>query len=224
MRVAVNPPLGSMGTDQMLGVGDEARIQQRTGKSRVDAARRRRVMRDDNRRPCMGHVQRAVEPGGVALKQLCRVVRHEERIRCLAQALAQSNAAEVAHQALRLDDCGGAFGAVAEQPEVGPQRAAEKAHAVDDDGVVVQHMDLGAFAKLLHFCSGDIDAAAVELVVAQHVDDGLFQPQRPLRRLARRCNVACQYDHVSVVQRCVERAESNVQVRQDVEFHGAVLS
>ena len=56
---------------------------------------------------------------------------------------------------------------------VGPQRGADKAHAVDDQGVAVEHGDAQLFAAGAQAQPGGIEILVVELMVAGHQDHRL---------------------------------------------------
>ena len=66
-----------------------------------------------------------------------------------------------------------------------------------------------------------VDAAAVELVIPGHVENGLRETRRPGNRLARPGDVARQDDDVGVVSGPLERLEAEMQIRQDIQFHGS---
>ncbi|MOA24671.1 hypothetical protein D3C78_1453610 [compost metagenome] len=67
-------------------------------------------------------------------------------------------------------------------------------------------------------------AAAVELVVARHVDHGLAQAQRPGCGFLGAGYVAGQDDDIGVGAWRFHGLVAQVQVRQDVELHGGDLS
>jgi hypothetical protein len=85
-----------------------------------------------------------------------------------------------------------------------------KQHAADDDFVVVEHMDMGSGAEPLQLSEGTVEAAAVELVVAEHVDHKLVEAQGPARRLSRAGDVSRQDHQIGIVARPVHATDAEV--------------
>lgn len=69
MGMTVNPQARATLAQEVLGIGNEAGVEQRVGEPWVDAPARRSVMGDDDRRAVMGRVEPVIEPGRVALEK-----------------------------------------------------------------------------------------------------------------------------------------------------------
>ena len=205
-----------MRPQQVLQVGHEAGVEQRIGEPRVDAAGRWRVVRDHHRGTGVDAGQPGVEPCRLLPEQRDRVVRREEIVR----GFTDTDPAEVAQEPPGCVLCGRALRRVVRQLEVRPESGAEESHAVDDGLAVVEHMHLRPLTQALELVEGALDAAAVELVVAGHIEDRLVEPHGPLCRFAGPRDVAGEHDRVRIVDRPLHGTKPQVQVGQDVQLHG----
>ena len=113
--------------------------------------------------------------------------------------------------------------AFAEQGEVGPQDAAEEAHAIDDDLVVVQDVDVLRRLRLQFLDQSQV--VMVELMVAGHVDHRPVREPgfRPAQAFQADTDITGQDHDIGIGCRRLEVLEFDVQVIEDVEFHGTTL-
>ena len=80
-------------------------------------------------------------------------------------------------------------------------------------------MDGGSGAQPFEFLHGAFDAAPVEFVVAGNVKDRLGEAGCPGNRLPRASEVPRQDYNVGVILGYRQRAETQMQVGQDIEPH-----
>ena len=100
-----------------------------------------------------------------------RTMRRESSgVNSCLRRIARANAREIAHVALRFAHRGRPFLARAKQLEIGPERAAEEAHAVEDHFIVGEHAHMGSRRQSPKLVDGARDAAAVELVIPGNVE------------------------------------------------------
>ena len=149
------------------------------------------------------------------VEQRGRIGRGEWHFRCFAGA----NPAEIAHETHGVQYRRRAFFALAEQHEIRPQRGSQKTHPLDDDFVVVEHAYIGSGAQLFEFIRNAQDAATIELVVPGNVKHRFGKTGCPGNRLRRARDIPCQDYHIGVIPRYRQRAEAQMQVRQNIEFH-----
>ena len=103
------------------------------------------------------------------------------------------------------------------QGKVGPQDTAEKAHAIDDDLIIVEYMDIRR--RGLQEFVDQIDVVVIELVVAGNVNHGLVRESgcSPAHPFVAYADIAREHDGIDVGR--FEGPEFNMQIVQDVEFH-----
>ncbi len=181
----------------------------------MDAPARRRVVRHDDGGAVERPGERPGEPACVRGEPRGRILRREDRVGRIVQA----DAREIAHEPPALAHGGGTSLAAAEEHEVAPQRAAEDAHAVEHDCVVIEDADVRAPRQAKKRVDRARDAAAVELVVSRNVQHGLGQLRRPGERLFRPRDVAGEDHDVRIVLGRIEGAETEMEVGDDVELH-----
>jgi hypothetical protein len=106
-----------------------------------------------------------------------------------------------------------------EEKKVCPQDAAQESHTIDDNLIIVQHVDIIGCFRLQFIDQGDV--VMVELMVTRYVDhrpvrEPLPCPAQPFHPDA---DIARQDHYAGIGCRRREVFELDVQIIEDVEFH-----
>ena len=170
---------------------------------------------DDHRLAAEGFSQHCRQPFPAGLVQLNGVLGGEMHSMILDDG-------EIRHSQPRLMH-GIELVRLAEQGEVSPQDAAQEAYTVDDDLVVVQYVNVIASCCLQLISQGNI--VVVELVVSRHIDHGGIRESgfHPVQTFHPHADIASQDDDIRSSCRRRELFKLDVQIIQDVEFHGTTL-
>ncbi len=215
VRMAVDPERDAVAVHQrgqVAGEGAEQRPVHRRG--RPDA-HEWGVMGDHDGRPVEGDREPFGEPAAARLVQRARVVGPEP-----APLLAPGDDLVVVEQAgadrhgtLPLRCAGG--------QEVAPQGAAEKAHAVEHQLVVLEHVHRAVHHRRAQLAGQRRKRVAVVLVVAGHEEHGpaVRPPARQPHARRPQADVAREHDGIGVDHRELEGAELDVEVADDVQAH-----
>src|SRR5450830_670704 len=104
----------------------------------MNALARRRMVRDDDRRPRMGLGQPAFKPLGVSATQGGGVIGCEQSW----HGLVHMDYAEITHETLRFQHCQRTLLAIRPKHEISPQRGPQKTHAFDNDLIIVEYVNI----------------------------------------------------------------------------------
>jgi hypothetical protein len=110
--------------------------------------------------------------------------------------------------------------AFAEEVKVGPERAAQKAHAAKDHFVLLKHVDFAVGGARAQVGEVLVDLLAKRLVIAAYVDDRFAQLLCPFNASHTGVDVAGEHDHVRIRVRNNEVAKFVVQGREELDAHG----
>lgn len=182
-------------------------------------------MRDDHGLTIEWLTQRVGKPRARALvspDSICRIQFSIRRRR--------SNQAEIAHRALCISHANHGRDVVAVEPEIRPERTAQKTDITQHQSVVLQNVDVGAACGLAKLVQREIEVPPVELVISGHQDDRLCrignERPSPLNASILCVDITRQYDDIGTgdgLRVSYGRFKFIVQIGQYEQFHDFTL-
>lgn len=107
-----------------------------------------------------------------------------------------------------------------EQFEIRPQGGAQEAHLADHHGPLVKQLDVIGPRLIGQFGAHGGNGAAIESVVARHVQHGARDPSSPVHRRAGPGDVASEDGDVRLDVGQIQALLAEMQVGQDVQPQG----